>query len=282
VAAYIKLMRPVNCVIAGLSVGLGYYAARGEGDAPFSPALLLLMLSACLMTGFGNVLNDLFDRDTDAVNRPDRPLPAGTATVRTVFWFGNLLGLLGLVCARSVSACFFYMAATVAALLWAYNARLKRTVLYGNIVVALLTGFTLLYGGFLSQDWRLAAWPSLFAFLLNFAREIIKDMADVKGDRLSGCDTLPVRYGTLWAANIAAIILLTVIFLVPRPFFAGVYNSLYLILAELGVVVPAFILILLLFRYRESARRLNLLAVVLKGMMFAGLVAVLFGKRGAA
>ena len=276
--AYWRMIRPVNCGIAALSVGLGYYCTAGSGEFLPGGALLLLALSAFCITGFGNTVNDLMDRDTDAVNRPDRPLPSGAVSVRAAFHLSNLLCLAGLCMARAVSARFFLMALAVAALLWAYNAWLKRTVLAGNLAVSLLTGFTLVYGGGLAADWRPALWPALFAFLLNLAREIVKDMADVAGDRANGCATLPVLYGSGWAANVTAGVLLAVIFLVPRAYQSGLYNLKFLIIAQAGVVLPAFVLVLLVYRNRERAAGLNRISLVLKGMMLAGLIAILAGK----
>ncbi|MFH0920366.1 MAG: geranylgeranylglycerol-phosphate geranylgeranyltransferase [Fibrobacterota bacterium] len=279
--AYWNMVRPANCGIAALSVGLGFYTVRGPADPWPGILLYLLMASAFLMAGFGNVVNDLLDLDTDAVNRPGRPLPSGRANVRRAFWLSNLLCLSGLACARAAGVSFFFMAAAVGALLWLYNARLKRTVLYGNIAVSFLCGFTLLYGGALAVNWHRALWPALLAFLLNLAREIVKDMADVPGDRASGCGTLPVRYGTLWAANAAAGVLLLLIFLIPRAYLSGAYDGRYLIIAEFGVALPSLIVIFLLFRHRDNVRWLHRLSVALKTLMLLGLIAVLMGKGSA-
>ena len=38
--------------------------------------------------------------------------------------------------------------------------------------------------------------PAVFAFLINLIREMIKDMEDIKGDKLAGVNTFPIKYGS--------------------------------------------------------------------------------------
>lgn len=277
--AYWHLIRPVNCIIAELGVGLGFSCARFSAlDFP-ARDLSLLMLSAFFIAAFGNVLNDLFDHDIDLVNRPWRPIPSKAVSPKAAFRFANLLCLLGLACARAVSLRFFLMAGGVTLLLWLYDGWLKRTVIVGNLAVALLTGFTLLYGGFLGDAWMLAFWPALFAFLLNLAREIVKDMADIEGDRAVGCATLPIRFGTARAANLVSLVLLALVFLIPRAYLTGAYDFLFFAISFFGVIIPSFVLVLLIQRHRDTPRKLDRMAFALKAMMFAGIAAVLAGKR---
>jgi len=48
----------------------------------------------------------------------------------------------------------------------------------------------------------------IFAFLATLAREVQKDLADVKGDEADGCRTLPIVWGTGWARSIAMLYLI--------------------------------------------------------------------------
>lgn len=280
ISAYIAVLRPVNGLIAALSVALGYLAAGPVPliDRPFS--LLLAALSVFLILGFGNVVNDLLDQRADLVNRPDRPLPSGRITGKQAVVYAGVLLLAGLVSARALSAAYFYMASGAAALLWLYSVRLKSTVLWGNAAVAGLTGFTLVYGGLLSTDWSGSLWPALFAFLINLPREIIKDMADAPGDAQNGVTTLPIRYGSFAAAVLASFFLCILAGVTILPYLAGHYSRVYLVSAAAGVDLPALAVIPLLFKARENPKALNRLALLLKVMMILGILAVLLGKWG--
>jgi geranylgeranylglycerol-phosphate geranylgeranyltransferase len=90
-----------------------------------------------------------------------------------------------------------------AALLWAYSAHLKRRPFVGNLAVALILGLALLYGGLAVGGAAGAAVGAAFAFLTTLAREIVKDVEDLDGDRLGGARTLATTLGprpTAWIA----------------------------------------------------------------------------------
>ena len=73
------------------------------------------------------------------------------------------------------------------ALLYFYSARLKRTVLIGNLVIGLMTGMAFIYGGVVVGRMERAVVPAIFAFLVNLARELLKDVEDMEGDRKRTC-----------------------------------------------------------------------------------------------
>src|SRR5713226_1079275 len=88
-APYLALVRPLNVLMAAAGVAVGGVVAVGpEGlaapiggsNVPVAVALASASLAAALFTAAGNVLNDYFDRDTDRVNHPERPIPSGLVT----------------------------------------------------------------------------------------------------------------------------------------------------------------------------------------------------------
>ncbi len=63
------------------------------------------------------------------------------------------------------------------------------------MIIAFLTGFAFIYGAIAVNNVRAAFIPAVFAFLINFIREIIKDMEDVEGDKRLGVFTYPILFG---------------------------------------------------------------------------------------
>ena len=175
----------------------------------------LLVCSVLLVAAGGYILNDVHDLNTDKVNTPNRPMVkypqksdlmnrigftfmfAGMAIGAAVgYKLGNIyLGLIHVIAASS---------------LYIYAIQFKQTVLLGNIIIAFLSGLVpltvglfdipLLQNGYgeVMKSYKnfnfnfLAYWAigfSLFAFMLSFARELIKDMEDIKGDKQAGIRT---------------------------------------------------------------------------------------------
>lgn len=62
------------------------------GGSPYGPEAAAAALALSLAYTGGMFLNDAFDREHDAAQRPDRPIPAGDARTAEVFaWGGGLL-----------------------------------------------------------------------------------------------------------------------------------------------------------------------------------------------
>ncbi len=133
---YLRLIRAPNVFTALADVALGYLITHEE-LALSGSFVALLASSACLYLA-GMALNDVFDRDLDAVERPERPIPSGRIPLQNAQRFGWGLLTTGVVAGGVASilsggAQLFPgplgIAAALAALVVGYNALLKRTVL---------------------------------------------------------------------------------------------------------------------------------------------------------
>lgn len=91
-AAWLTLARVANLPSAIANVWMGMLLGTG-GWVPWSQWLLLSLSSAALYTA-GMILNDWWDVEKDALERPERPLPSGQVSVSTAGFVG--FGLLGL------------------------------------------------------------------------------------------------------------------------------------------------------------------------------------------
>jgi 4-hydroxybenzoate polyprenyltransferase len=139
---YVELLRPANVATALADVLAGYGIA-GLGNHAALP--FLLVATACLYAG-GVVLNDVFDRDLDRVERPERPIPSGRVTLRAAAWLGTSLLLAGIVSASLVNPTAGLMALAIASAVVLYDAWGKRQGLLGPLNMGLCRGLNLLLG----------------------------------------------------------------------------------------------------------------------------------------
>lgn len=192
-AGFLTITRPVNAIVAGIAAIVAYLIATGT----VIPAAFLLFVIVALITAAGNVINDYFDADIDAVNRPDRPIPSGTVSRLSARRFAGLLFGTGILISIFTSPLCIAIALFNSVLLVAYAARLKSLPLVGNVSVAYLSASMFLFGGALS------GWQSMvhiipvaaITFFAMLSRELLKAGEDVEGDRKGGADTFAVRYG---------------------------------------------------------------------------------------
>lgn len=178
---------------------------------------ILLLLSVFFIAAGGNIINDYFDVKADRVNKPDRLIIDKYIKRRWAIilnWTFNGIGfLMAMYLSIKLDNWWIVSIAFLTInLLYFYSAVFKRKFLIGNLVVALLTAIVPIYvylylhfstlvksdvGIYWHDEYKLSAILiySLFAFFFNLIREIIKDMADVKGDLLLKSQTLPIRFG---------------------------------------------------------------------------------------
>lgn len=88
---YLRLFRAPNVFTAIADVSMGSLFL----DTPLAPVpvLICLLAASCLLYTAGMVLNDVYDAERDAIERPERPIPSGHITRRRarVLGFGFLL-----------------------------------------------------------------------------------------------------------------------------------------------------------------------------------------------
>lgn len=118
---------------AALTVPGDLLAGATAADWPFGlPRTAALAGSSVLLYWAGMALNDYTDRETDAGERPHRPIPSGRISPRAALATASLLTVSGLGVA-AVAGGRRALAGTVplAAAVWAYDLALKGTPLAG-------------------------------------------------------------------------------------------------------------------------------------------------------
>ncbi|SKC23931.1 geranylgeranylglycerol-phosphate geranylgeranyltransferase [Alkalitalea saponilacus] len=199
---------------------------------------LLLVIATVFLAASGYVINDYFDLRIDRVNRPDKVVVGYVFQRRTVLLFHVIFTFIGVftglflayITRKETYALMFIL---LPFLLWYYSTTLKKQMILGNLIISLLTalvayfvvslefaalarihGDAILETEACSMAWFWTTGFAFFAFISNLGREIIKDMEDVKGDKIAGCHTLPIEMGMGYTKTIVVILsLASVIFL---------------------------------------------------------------------
>jgi chlorophyll/bacteriochlorophyll a synthase len=173
-----------------------------------------ILLTGPLVCGTSQAVNDWFDRDVDAINEPDRPIPSGRVPGRWGLWIAIAGTILSLVVAGATGAWVLMASSLGLMCAWAYSApplRLKADGWWGPGLVALtyegLTWFT-------GATVMLGALPPV-AVLITLALYslgahgimTLNDFKAVAGDTATGVRSLPVVLGVRRAARIACVIM---------------------------------------------------------------------------
>ena len=263
----LNVIRPLNVILAGATVLLGAWLTVVP-LADLRP--LLAVLIVMLFTAAGNIMNDVCDLQSDRINRPLRALPSGQLTVQNAKRFYQALFVGGSL--LSLYQGLYWIALPALMLIIWYNLQLQKKALIGNVVVALLTVLPLWYAAGLSRPTRLL-FPTLLILIIQLAREIVKDVEDMAGDRLQSARTLPLLIGAkpaLAAACGLNIVLWTVAVLAWRL----QYYQMILPLIVVAVIVPITVYGFLHAWRHAGWRQLQL---ILKLDMIIGFLALIMG-----
>ena len=207
----------------------------------------LLCFSTVCIAAAGYIINDYFDVKTDRINRPGTLVVDKLIKRRVAMLLHILLNVVGLgigiylaaVCGNVQLSMLHFLSAS---LLWFYSTSFKKMFIVGNVVVALLVGmvpitialfnhsalvracsaafvndplyyrFLLFHEVDILRPLVFALFFGFFAFLINFQREIVKDMEDFVGDLETGGKTIPITMGHRFAKKLVLFINLITIF----------------------------------------------------------------------
>ena len=275
-SAYVDLARPFTLLPPALGVISGAASAWGAGHAKPAVTLALLLpvlwgaLMAAALNASNNAVNQIYDLDIDRVNKPKRPLPAGTLSMREAWTFTAITCAISWVLAFIASPddrreCFWIVVFTTF-LCWAYSAPplwTKRRGFLANLTIAIPRGVLLKVAGWSTVKTIVGVEPwyigSIFGlFLLGAAST--KDFADIEGDRAGGCRTLPIVYGVKKAAWIIAPFFVLPFFLIPLGVGKGVLTGNPVLLMILGptlILYGVYTVYLLVRRPEELAETEN-------------------------
>lgn len=183
---------------------------------------VFLIVPAVLSAASGYIVNDIFDIETDKINKPEgRIVEVSMSKSRAWLWYFvvNVVSLffavtfdvfklldrgyeMGEIFDWSNWAYFRYTYVTVVIklLLFIYSFRLKGTPLFGNILVAMCSSAVIGCCSFLIKFETSAGifvyfGYIIFSFIITMIRELTKDIQDMHGDAAAGMKTYPVVAG---------------------------------------------------------------------------------------
>ena len=278
-----RLVRWSNLLFLGALIWLmeKWVATPILNEAAFGEQLpgwivLLIMLATVLIAAGGYVINDYFDVKIDRINRPDEVIVTRTISKPAAMRLSLGLSGTGIVCGiiaawvlRSMTIGMIFV--IVPGLLWFYSSSYKRLFMVGNLTIALLAGLTPLIVGmanvailqlryesilpYTTLEHDMYAWLggfALFAFLLTWIREIVKDLQDQMGDRELECHSMPVVWGETWTKVFVTMLMVSTIAIIGHLWwhvlpFETSWMSLSTRYIVLGVVIPILCSIWLLW-----------------------------------
>lgn len=280
IRGYLHLIRPINCMMMGFAVVVGAAVADPASIEKMWTNLAFGFVTGFILTGASMAINDYYDRNIDAVNEPNRPIPSGLIKPNEglIFAFGlTVIGFAAAFLTNSVYPLCLFVAIIAWGVFVMYTTVGKRSGLLGNFLVSICVAIPFIYGSIAIVN-GIAVNVLIFVsmvFLSTAGREITKGIADIRGDEQQEMKTLAVRYGEKTAAIVATIFYLSAVILSPIPWIMGIVSIWYIpfvALTDFGLLLSS--IMILKNRTKENARRIK--NVVLFWLCL-GLLAFLLG-----
>lgn len=265
-AGLVQLSRPFTLIAPSCGVlagGIIALASHGELSVLGSLESILWPLFAAsllyaVINSASNAFNQVYDLDIDAVNKPSRPIPSGTISIKGALAFSIVLYCASIAVAALVSTYFLLFTALFIAITILYSIppfRLKKRLWVSNLSIAVARSWLLFLAGWSIYPFTNPLEPTiwfvglvLFVFLLGSSAT--KDFTDLEGDRLHDMRTLPVVYGTKRAIDIIAPFFIAPFLLIPAGVILG-----YLPVASVYLVPFAVWGTYIAIRFKDSAQK---------------------------
>lgn len=307
---YLKLVRPLNLLVLALTMILFRYCLADVASYELyqfksylsSAGFWSLLVTTLLVAASGYVINDIFDVETDEINKPERVIVGKQINDNAAFNFYKLLCFLSVVGAGALAyfggnTKFASIPIMVLVLLYLYAQNFKSMAFVGNVIIALCAALPILL--IAMYDFRIneydsnvvvmltrgiglsAVFYALFAFLTTLTREIIKDIEDIEGDESTGCRTLPIVAGIKKAKLAAAFVqFLTIVLLaIIAVYFNTIHLPIHMLILIVVLILPVIVQSFVMFR-GKSSKDYQLAGNIGKIHMLLGVLSMLYFYSG--
>lgn len=308
IGAFFRLIRWPNVLFIALSQLLFYWciiipllpAEYASFPHALTPVLLSLLITASsLIAAAGYIINDYFDINIDRVNKPGKMVIEKVISRRTGILLHFILTTIGvsmsLYVAWHTNLIIAFANIGCSLLLWFYSTSFKKKLLIGNVIISLLTAWTIIVlyvavhnfymhnllasASLLEAIKRIYKFGVLyagFAFVISLIREVVKDLEDMEGDSRYGCETMPIVWGVpaakifigVWlVVLVSAIVIVQFYVLHFGWWWSAVYSLLFLILP-----------LILIFRqiyFARGSKEYNTVSSNIKWVMLMGILSML-------
>lgn len=293
----LKLIRWKNLIMIALVQLLIKYALFEPFGVTITlngVGILVLILATLCLAAAGNIINDIYDVETDLVNKPDRVIVGKSISEKTAYnlFFGlNIIGVgLGFYLSHVVGKSpFFTLFVIISALLYMYASYLKQLPFIGNLVISILVALSLIIVSIFdilpaitaaNKEAQLTFFKivldyALFAFIINLIREMVKDIEDIDGDYKAQMNTLPIAIGRDRANKILFILSLTPIVAVIFYITNFLYKQEIAVAYFLVLIVAPLIYISIKIFSAKTKKDYTHISVILKLVMLFGMLSML-------
>ena len=293
---YLKLIRYQNLLMIALMQLIVLFGFLKMQDIPLALALwqyyLLIVSTVCIAAG-GYIINDIMDQDADTENKPKKVIVGKTITeglAYNLYVVFTVIGVgIGFYLSRVVMRPNFVTVFILcAALLYIYATNLKQIMILKNAIVSSLLAFSIIIinlfmiipaTDFTNKEQMHPVFSVLIdfatiAFILNFIREIVKDLEDTKGDKNHGIRTLPVVFGVYKTSKLVFVLsfvpVLCILYYVYNYLFHLQYATGYIFLFLVGPLLYFMIKI----GSAETKKDFHHLSTILKLVIFFGIISI--------
>jgi 4-hydroxybenzoate polyprenyltransferase len=286
---FLKLIRINNLLIIGATQIFAYFFLTPSITIQhlIDTDFIKLLVSTFLVAGAGYIINDYMDVMLDLVNKPDKVIVGKSISRRWAMFLHLIMNLVAFLLAYSINKKIAILVLGASIFLWIYSQLLKKTFLSGNILVALLTAFTLwILFLFDPNIMSTGIWVyGIFSFLTTIIREIIKDTEDLSGDKKFKAKTLPIVLGVrktksilLWAQIL--LIVLTIGYCISFETLSISGNKIYfmfLIFMLILVLTPMVYMAKLIYD-ADVKKDFTRLSFISKLVMLFGIISMVFWR----
>jgi len=255
---------------------------------------ILVLATVCIAAG-GYIINNIFDVETDLENKPENVIVgkyiSETKAYNLYIGFTVIGVAMGFYLANVIEKpSFASIFIVIAATLYFYATSLKQSLLIGNFIVALLLSFSVIIIGIfdlfpitnvenrpvMGLLFGILLDYAIFAFIINFIREIVKDLQDVNGDLNQGMNTLPIVLGIVKTTKLVfglsfIPVILILNYINSNLFSSGlIYGTLYGLVFTLAPLLYFTIKIW----SAKTTQDFHHLSTVLKWILFFGILSI--------
>ncbi len=311
IVAFLRLIRWPNLLFIALTQIFFYYfvlhaSIINESGEIFilerSSLFILLVVSSVCIAAAGYIINDYFDLNIDAVNKPQKIVVDRIVKRRWAILWHLVLSSIGIILSFYISyKTKIYSIGIVNFLcvfmLWFYSTTFKKKLLSGNVIISLLTAWVIVsvylfsgvkvleyhgwnFSGYIFDArklFKLTLLYSGFAFVLSLIREVVKDIEDMNGDAKYNCRTMPIAWGLpatrvflgVWMVVLISSIFISVFYAFQSGWKVGsVYSFIF-------ILIPLFYILKKLLN-AKTTKDYRKVSLAIKFVMFAGILSMVF------
>ncbi len=253
----------------------------------------LLVLSTVCIAAAGYVINNIIDQDNDEITKPKDRIVGKSISESLAYNLYVILNIIGvgigfylsnIVGKKGLFTIFIF----TAALLYVYSTFLKRIVIVSNLVVAFILSFSIIILGIFdlfpaTYDGNIVQMKkafgvlfdyAVFAFIINWIREVVKDIEDTDGDYASGIQTLPILLGKTRTAKLVSIIIIIPILLLLYYINKNLLDYTYVFLYGLLFIVGPLLFCMIKLWSAKTKSEFKQISLVLKLVLFFGILSI--------